>query len=237
MSGPGAQPGSERAAAIREMFGRIVTRYDRMNHVMTAGQDVRWRRAAARAAQPRGALALDVATGTADLAIELYRLGARRVVGVDFSGPMLAAGRAKLVRQGVDRVDLAAADALTLPFGDGSFDCLTSGFLLRNLVDLPTGLAEMGRVVRPGGRVVALDLTPVRPGPFAGLLDLYFHRAMPWLGGRISGDRYAYRYLAGSLGGFPDVESLAQMFLEAGFVGVSHRRMGFGTVALHLAIR
>jgi demethylmenaquinone methyltransferase/2-methoxy-6-polyprenyl-1,4-benzoquinol methylase len=219
------------------MFGRIVGRYDLMNRLMTGGQDGRWRRATARDAQPTGALALDLATGTADLAIELRRQGAREVVGADYSEPMLAAASSKLGRRRPDRITLVAADALALPFADSRFDCLTSAFLLRNVVDLPGSLAEMRRVLRPGGRAVSLELTHLKPGLKSRLFDAYFQGVVPRVGALVAGDSSAYSYLPASLDPFPDADSLAGLFRQAGFSKVSYRLVGFGALAIHVGLR
>jgi demethylmenaquinone methyltransferase/2-methoxy-6-polyprenyl-1,4-benzoquinol methylase len=227
------EPG-QHAHRVRTMFGRIVPRYDLLNRLMSVGMDRRWRRLAAAAAEPRGALALDVGTGTGDLALELRRQGATRIVGVDFSAGMLAAGSCKAAAAGAD-VSWALADALRLPFPDAAFDCVTSAFLLRNLADLRACLAEMARVLRPGGRLVCLDITQLPQGAFGALYRLYFNRLLPPLAGTISGDRAAYRYLPGSLRGFPDACSLSSLLADLGLVEARARRLGAGTVALHTA--
>ncbi len=221
---------------VRTMFGRIVPRYDLLNRLMSLGMDRRWRRLAAAASQPRGAFALDVGTGTGDLALELSRQGAARVVAVDFSAEMLAAAARKAIARGAD-APWALADALRLPFPNGTFDCVTSAFLLRNLADLRAGLAEMARVLRPGGRLVCLDITQPPPGPFGALYRLCFNHLLPPLAGAISGDPAAYRYLSSSLRGFPDARSLASLLADLGLVEVRARRLGGGTVALHTARR
>jgi len=227
--------GPDRSQRVRAMFDRIVGRYDLMNRLMTGGQDASWRRQAARNANPAGALALDLATGTADLAIELRRQGARRVVAADFSDPMLRAAHVKLQHGELEGISLFLADAQRVPFTDESFDCVTSAFLLRNVADLPLCLREMRRVVRPGGRVVALEITPLRPGPFARLFGLYFKHVVPLVGRLISGDPTAYTYLPASVDPFPDAHRLAELFVEAGFAHVRYRRLAMGTMALHTA--
>jgi demethylmenaquinone methyltransferase / 2-methoxy-6-polyprenyl-1,4-benzoquinol methylase len=219
------------------MFGRIVPRYDLMNRLMTGGMDGHWRRLTAQAARPRGAFALDLATGTGDLALELRALGARRIVGGDFSEPMIRAARTKLHRRGVTEIDLLVADALALPFADASFDCVTSGFLLRNVADLPKALGEMYRVLRPGGRAVSLEITPMRPGPRATLFEAYFEHVVPLVGGIVSGDGPAYRYLPASVKAFPPAARLSAMYRDAGFESVSYRLLGLGSIAIHTAHR
>ena len=216
------------------MFDRIVPRYDLMNRVMTGGMDVFWRRIAARAAEPRNALALDLATGTGDLAIQLRAFGARRVIGADFSEPMLRAASAKLDDRSVQGIDLVLADALHLPFSDQSFDCLTSGFLLRNVADLPTALSEMYRVLRPGGRAVSLEITHMPSGPLNRVFSGYFQHVVPRVGSVLS-DSPAYHYLPASVAGFPAADRLSAMFQEAGFATVSYQRVGLGSVAIHTA--
>lgn len=224
----------QHAHHVRKMFGRIVPRYDLLNRLMSLGMDRRWRRLAATAVWPRNAVALDVGTGTGDLALELCRQGASRVIGVDFSSEMLAAASGKAAARGAD-VSWALADALRLPFPDGAFDCVTSAFLLRNLADLRAGLAEMVRVLKPGGRLVCLDMTQPPPGLFGALYGLYFNRLVPPLAGAISGDAAAYRYLPASLKGFPDARSLCALLADLHLVEVRARLLGGGTLALHAA--
>ena len=220
------------------MFDRISRRYDLMNRLMTSGRDAAWRRLAAREALAgeRGYV-LDVATGTADLAIELARQGAVGVVALDFSRQMLRGAAEKLHRLGHPHIELVCADAMCLPFPDATFDACTIGFGLRNLPDYQAGIAEMARVLRPGGRLVILETTPVRQPWLAPLFHVYFDRMVPLLGGLISGDRDAYGYLPRSTGAFPDAETLAAMLANAGLVGVRFQRLMLGTVALHVAVR
>lgn len=219
---------------VQMMFGRIVPRYDLLNRLMSLGMDRRWRRVAAAAAKPRGALALDIGAGTGDMAFELERLGAKHVIGVDFSPEMLIVALEKARRHG-SGVSWTLADALRLPFASGTFDCVTNAFLLRNLGDLRAGLTEMARVLRPGGRLVCLDMTPPPPGPFGALYSLYFSRLVPPLAGLISGDMAAYRYLPNSLVGFPNAAAVAALIGEAGLIDVRVRYLAGRTVALHTA--
>jgi len=219
------------------MFGGLVPWYDRMNRYMTLGLDGRWRRAAAIVAQPKGALILDLGSGTGDLARALERAGAARVVRADFSGPMLAADRRKAAARDESPPTALRADALRLPFPDATFDAVTSGFLLRNLVDLAVGLEEMLRVLKPGGRLVALDITHAPPGPLAPASRFVFHRVATGVAARLSGNRKAYGYLSRSLDGYPGAKALAQMLTDAGALNVRYRLMGAGTIALHSARR
>ena len=222
----------ERAQAVSTMFTRIAHRYDLMNSLMTAGRHHAWRGAAAREAGP----ILDLATGTADLALAARRLDpARVVVGADFSLGMLAQARRKLDARRVP-VALAAADALALPFADGAFASVASAFLLRNLVDLEAGLAEMRRVTRGGGRVVALDIVKIARPVWDTLFGVYFHRVVPAMGTLVAGDRQAYTYLPDSVDRFRTAPQVAAAMRSAGLRDVSVRTFGLGSVALHVGL-
>jgi demethylmenaquinone methyltransferase/2-methoxy-6-polyprenyl-1,4-benzoquinol methylase len=206
------------------MFDRIAGVYDVMNTVMTAGLHHRWRARAADLAQVGpGDPALDVATGTGDLAIELASRGAA-VVGADFSEGMLARARAKAPELRWER-----ADALALPYADGSFAAATVGFGARNFGDLAQGLREMVRVVRPGGRVVVLEITTPRKPPLSLFYSVWFDRVVPLLG------RFdeAYTYLPSSVKRFPAPEALAGMLAEAGCREVGWILTAGGIIALH----
>jgi demethylmenaquinone methyltransferase/2-methoxy-6-polyprenyl-1,4-benzoquinol methylase len=231
--------GPDKARFVGAMFSRIARRYDLMNGLMTLGMHHSWRRAAAREtiAIPEGP-ALDLATGTGDLALELHeRHPHRTIVGADFSLGMLAVAADKLAHADARRhVTLVAADALALPFGDRTFACVTSAFLLRNLADLRKGLTEMRRVTRPGGRVVALEITQATAPGFAPLFRLYFHHVVPVVGHLVSGDAEAYRYLPQSVDRFLTPDDLAQLMTSVGLRGVRYHRLGLGTVAVHSGI-
>ena len=229
--------GEDRGAKVREMFARIVPRYDLMNRLMTLGMDGQWRRLTAKAARPQAGFALDLATGTGDLALELIEQGAAHVMAADFCAPMLEAARQKFARHSIPGIELVQADAMQLPFADQSFDCVTSGFLLRNVADLPKTLSEIHRVLRPGGRAVSLEITHMPPGPLSAAFQTYFDHAVPVIGGWISGDPMAYRYLPASVAAFPDADRLSEMLYRAGFRSVSYQRLGVGCVAIHAAQR
>lgn len=221
---------------VAEMFGRIVRRYDLMNRVMTFGQDVRWRKKAVRAALGAGdRRALDVATGTGDLAIALADGGFREVIGLDFAPEMIAAAEEKRL----SRADLAfmVGDALDLPFPDDHFDAVTVSFGLRNMRDYLAAITEMTRVVEPGGRFVCLELTPYRVPVLSRIFNWYFTQIVPRIGGWLSGDTEAYRYLPTSVASFPDAQALSWMMKEAGLAAVEYELLGLGTVALHVAIK
>jgi demethylmenaquinone methyltransferase/2-methoxy-6-polyprenyl-1,4-benzoquinol methylase len=224
----------EKAEWVRRMFARIVPAYDRVNSVMTFGMDRRWRRLTVAAVRPRGELALDVATGTAELALELIRQGASSVVGVDFVSEMLAVAREKTAAtSNVTAIRFAAGDALSLPFADNIFGALVNGFLLRNLIDLPGALREFHRVLKPGGRIACLDVTHP-PGVLRPLSLAYFNHVVPLIGGTLSGDFAAYRYLPRSLGELPDADGLARIMSDTGFSAVGYKLFNFGLIAIHI---
>lgn len=228
------EPVGGKARRVERMFSRIVRRYDLMNSLMTGGRDRSWRQLAVERAQPEGGLALDIGTGTGELALELLRRGARAAVGVDFSSEMLATARAKVEARGTGRTPhFLVGDALCLPFPESSFDVVISGFVVRNLADLKGGFREMRRVLRPGGRVVCLELTHPQPGAFARLFRFYFYRLVPLLGGVVTRDFEAYRYLPNSLSAFPAADDLAHIMTEAGLREVDYRLLASGTVAVH----
>jgi demethylmenaquinone methyltransferase/2-methoxy-6-polyprenyl-1,4-benzoquinol methylase len=229
-AGNGAAAGRLEAGQVRAMFDRIAGVYDLMNTAMTAGMHHRWRsRAADLARVGPGGRVLDVATGTGDLAIELARRVAPggEVVGSDFSEAMLARARAK-----APQLRFEWGDALELPYESASFDAATVGFGARNFSDLGRGLAEMARVVRPGGRVVVLEITtPTRP-PLSTFFGLWFDRLVPALG-RVAGDSDAYTYLPNSVRRFPAPAELAAALERAGLSEVSYLITAGGIIAIH----
>ena len=239
MTKPGLGEGPDKARFVSEMFSRIAGRYDLMNALMTFGMHHAWRRVAARQTIPApDGPALDLATGTGDLALELYQIHPHRtIVGADFALGMLRVARKKLRHTDPrGHVRLAAADALSLPFGDRTFACVTSAFLLRNLADLERGLREMKRVTRPAGRVVTLEITqPTLPG-FTPLFHFYFHRVVPRVGQLVGGDREAYTYLPQSVDRFLTPAELVNLMERVGLRGVTYRRLGMGTVTIHSGI-
>jgi demethylmenaquinone methyltransferase/2-methoxy-6-polyprenyl-1,4-benzoquinol methylase len=220
---------------VRAMFDRIAGVYDRLNTVMTAGLDRRWRgRAADLAALRPGDRALDVATGTGDLALELAtRVGPEgEVVGCDFAEEMLTRARAKAAGAPAP-VRFEWANALALPYDSGSFAAATVGFGVRNFADLGRGIAEMARVVRPGGRVVILEITTPRRPPLSWFYALWFDRAVPALG-RAAGDPDAYSYLPNSVKRFPPPPELARTMAGCGLVDVRWIVTAGGIIALHV---
>jgi demethylmenaquinone methyltransferase/2-methoxy-6-polyprenyl-1,4-benzoquinol methylase len=207
------------------MFDRIAPVYDAMNHVMTAGLDIRWRRLAAEAAVRPGDRVLDAACGTGDLAIADLKAGAGRVTGLDFSPKMLERARRKAPLEWVE------GDMLALPFADGTFDAATVGFGVRNVEDLELALRELRRVLRDGGRLSILEITQPR-GALRPFYKLWFDRIVPLLGKALPGGD-AYTYLPASVRRFPTAERLADLLREAGFADVRFRLLAGSIVALH----
>jgi demethylmenaquinone methyltransferase/2-methoxy-6-polyprenyl-1,4-benzoquinol methylase len=231
MASPEARTGTLEEGQVRAMFDRIARVYDLMNSVMTAGLHHRWReRAADLAGVGPGGRALDVASGTGDLAVELARrVGpAGTVVGSDFSEPMLDRARQKS-----SAVRWEWANALELPYPDGGFDAATVGFGARNFSDLDRGLAEMARVVRPGGRVVILEITTPQRPPLSTFFSIWFDRIVPALG-KLAGDPDAYAYLPSSVKRFPEPASLAERMAGVGLTDVRWILTAGGIIALHV---
>lgn len=231
--------GTDREDQVQRIFSEIAPRYDLLNHVLSLNIDRAWRRRAVALLDweraPQG-IFLDACAGTFDLALELAgREGfGGRVVASDFAQPMLVTGSPKLSGTSVAPV---CGDSLRLPFPDASFDGATVGFGVRNLSDLPRGLAELRRVLRPGARLVVLEFTtPPNPLVRAGYL-FYFHRILPLVGRVVSGHPWAYTYLPESVREFPGPAALERLFAEAGFTATGHRLLTFGIAAIHWGVR
>lgn len=225
----------EKARAVGAMFDGIAGRYDLLNRLMSAGQDVRWRRIAVATLTrlPAGPL-LDTGTGTADLALEMRRQRPdRAVTGFDLSGGMLRAGKDKLAARGEQQVALVRGDTLRLPFRDGAFAGGATAFTLRNVADLPAALAEIRRVLAPGAPFAILEITRPRGGLLGRAFNLYFQRAVPVFAGLISGRPGAYRYLPESVERFATGDELLAALRAAGFREAKMRRFWPGAVTLH----
>lgn len=226
----------EKEAFVESVFSGIVPRYDLLNAVLSLGMHKAWRRlAVAEVELAAGGTALDVCCGTGDLALEMARSVGQRglVVGVDLSRPMIA----EAVTKADGKVRFAAAAADRLPFGDCVFDCAAVAFGLRNVPDVNGALREMSRVVRPGGRVVSLEIFGVKSGCLALPWRLYFHYFAPVVAVLLGGRRQAYEYLSGSVAGFMSIEELASEFERCGLLNVSVRRLALGTVCVHAGVK
>ena len=231
---------SSTGAAVRSMFAAVAPRYDFLNHFLSLGTDIAWRRATARAlkevlANPDSRVA-DVCCGTGDLSFSLGRKSQGVVLGADFCHPMLEIARRKAgTRQ--SSIHFLEADTLHLPFADGSLDAVTSAFGFRNLADYRRGIEEVRRVLKRGGRVAVLEFSRVRWPVFGPLFRAYFHYVLPRLGGWISGVAGPYSYLPESVAKFPDQDALAEMLRAAGFERVSYRNFTGGVAALHVGTK
>ena len=226
--------GNEKSAYVQDMFGRIARRYNLMNTLMTFGQDQRWRRFVVKQAHlPPGGALLDLATGTGDIAQEALRAQSDvMAVGADFALPMMIVGREYHRR---DQIAWCGADAMQLPFPDNTFDAVTSGYLLRNVVDIQQTLREQLRVTKPGGRIVILDSSPPPRNLLRPFIMIHLKYVIPLLGRLISGREGAdaYRYLPESTQAFKTPEELADHMRTAGIVNVAYKRFMFGTIAVH----
>jgi demethylmenaquinone methyltransferase/2-methoxy-6-polyprenyl-1,4-benzoquinol methylase len=220
--------GDDKVVAVRQMFDSIAPRYDMVNRIMTFRLDVRWRRKAVKLlALPIGSTVLDLASGTGDLCIDLTRAG-HRPLSIDLSFGMLAADRSGSPR--------AQADILNMPFPDACVDGVTCGFALRNLVDLPAFFNELGRVVRPGGRIALLDVGIPKNRLIRAGHGFYFGKVVPLIGGLLS-DKAAYRYLPKSVAYLPSADAMISALIDAGFTDAEHRLLSGGITQLLLATR
>jgi len=224
------------------MFSRIAPRYDLLNHLLSGQMDKRWRARTARELQPilgrADAVVLDLCCGTGDLAFSLARGAKARIIGADFSHAMLVRAREKnQAGNGARGVRFLEADALRLPFADGSFDLVTTAFGFRNLANYEEGLREIWRVLKPGGTLAILEFTEPAPGVIGGLYRFYCWRVLPVIGGMISGDAKAYRYLPKSVARFFRPEEFAEVMRGVGYEKVRYVLMMLGTVGLHLGVK
>ena len=233
---------TSKSAYVQRVFQRIAPRYDLMNRLMTAGQDVAWRKLVIRQAHiPPGGRVLDLGAGTGDLAREALRAQPScRPLAADFTLEMMRMGKRSASPASVPpqpALSWSCADALHLPFPPDSFDALVSGFLLRNVADIDQALREQFRVLRPGARVVALDTTRPLPSLLSPFIRFHMRQVIPFLGGLLTGSRDAYVYLPTSSENFLLAEDLQARFEAAGFSRTGFQRLMFGTVAIHWGIK
>ncbi len=228
------------AKAVREMFAGIAGRYDLLNHLLSVNIDKRWRRKVSDALRDildrQDAVVLDVACGTGDLSIELNRNSQAQIIGTDFCRPMLEFAKSKSEAE-THSIPYIEGDALDLPFDDNRFDAVTIAFGLRNLAKVDGGLAELHRILKPGGKLAILEFSsPVVPG-FGRLFNFYFSYILPRIGGAVSGSRGAYEYLPDSVSKFPNQKKLAAMMNDTGFADVKFQNLTGGIAALHLGTK
>lgn len=222
------------------MFDKIAPSYDKLNHALSLGIDRRWRRTAVDAlGKHKPQQILDIATGTGDFALLLAkRIKPQHIVGADISEGMMAVGREKVKEEGLQNViSFQHEDCMQLSFPDGSFDAVTSSYGVRNFQNLDKGLQEMQRVLRPGGHLLIVELTPPPHFPMKQLFWLYAHVVMPLLGRLISHDDSAYTYLPASMEAFPQPEQMEGILRKAGFAEVQWRRFTFGISTMYLATK
>lgn len=236
---PIGTPGDETSTrlAVRDMFVSVAPRYDFLNHLLSAGRDIAWRKATAHALRNElsrsGSLAVDVCCGTGDLALQMARYSSGRVLGADFCHPMLERAREKAARLSASTFFLEA-DTLSLPFRDDSLDVVSTAFGFRNLANYNHGLREMRRVLKPGGTIAILEFSRVRWPVIGPAFRLYFRQILPRVGTLVSGVSGPYQYLPDSVSRFPDQETLARMMRDIGFRNVHYRNFFLGAAALHL---
>jgi len=227
-----------RKDGVRQMFDHIAPTYDRLNHMLSLGIDRRWRRTAVDTlGKYKPQQILDIATGTGDFALLLAnRIKPQHITGADISEGMMAVGREKVKEAGLqDVISFQYEDCLKLSFPDASFDAVTSAYGVRNFQDLDAGLREMRRVLRPGGHLLIVELTPPPSFPMKQLFWLYARVVMPLIGRLISHDDSAYTYLPASMEAFPQAEQMEGILLGAGFSKVEWRRFTFGISTMYLA--
>jgi demethylmenaquinone methyltransferase/2-methoxy-6-polyprenyl-1,4-benzoquinol methylase len=220
-----------KAVVVRSMFARIAERYDLMNRLMTFGRDRFWQREVVRRAHlPCNARLLDIGCGTGGIAKTAARSDASlNITAADFTVEMLQRGRRGPWRR---RLQWCGADALSLPFADDTFDAVTSGYLIRNVQAIDRALAEQVRVAKPGARIVCLDTAPPERHVLQPLINFHMHRTIPWVGGLISGDRFAYQYLPQSTRAFKSPHELAQAMDTAGLSDIAFKRYMFQTITI-----
>jgi demethylmenaquinone methyltransferase / 2-methoxy-6-polyprenyl-1,4-benzoquinol methylase len=224
---------------IRSLFDGIAPHYDFLNHFLSSGIDILWRRRAIRLLRDfRPQSILDVATGTADLAIEAARSLGSNVIGVDISNEMLALGRKKILEKGVAPfISLKLGAAESLDFGNGAFDAVTVAFGVRNFSDVRRGLTEMHRVLRPGGIAMILEFSKPRAFPMRQLYNAYFHLVLPMLAGLVSKNRASYEYLPKSVKEFPDDKAFLALLDSIGYTNTVQYRLTFGIATIYLGTK
>ncbi|WP_243310257.1 ubiquinone/menaquinone biosynthesis methyltransferase [Fundidesulfovibrio agrisoli] len=232
---------SDHGRSVASMFGRIAGWYDFLNHFLSLGLDILWRRrlvdhiGVSASGSPR---VLDLAAGTLDVSLEIARRFPRaRIAAADFCLPMLTQGAQKLARRGVASIAPVQADGRALPFPDETFEAATIAFGIRNIRPRSEAYAELLRVLRPGGRLCILEFGSGKQRILGGVYNLYLNRLLPLLGKVFSKDDGAYQYLADTIREFPDAPSLAQEMRASGFASVNWERLAFGIVVIHVGVK
>jgi demethylmenaquinone methyltransferase / 2-methoxy-6-polyprenyl-1,4-benzoquinol methylase len=237
----GATNEADASRKVREMFTQIAPRYDLLNHLLSLQLDRVWRARTARKVKPvlsrADAVVLDLCCGTGDLAFAMSRKGKAKIIGADFAHTMLARANAKSAAEANSRVSFLESDALQLPFANESFDLVTAAFGFRNLANYEAGLREMRRVLKPGGTIAILEFSEPPAGLFGAFYRWYFRTVLPKVGGAISGDAAAYKYLPSSVARFFRPEELCDLMRGVGLQNVEAAVWTGGTVALHTGVK
>lgn len=232
--------GAEKKKAIESMFDSIAWRYDFLNHFLSFGVDRLWRRRAIRliGKTHKPEFILDVATGTADLAISALKLNPEKITGIDISESMLEIGREKILKKGLSqRIQLLRGDSEKIEFNNDSFDVAMVAFGVRNFADPLSGLKEMRRVIKPGGMVMVLEFSKPSHFPFRQIYNFYFLNILPFFGRFFSKDKNAYRYLPESVMRFPDNEEFLRLLAEAGFIDSKQIKLSGGIASIYTGIK
>lgn len=236
---PYKDQGGDKKSQVAQMFNNIAGNYDFLNHFLSAGIDIIWRKKAVNLLAPhKPKTVLDIATGTADFALETLRLNPDKIIGVDISEGMMAVGREKIAKKGLsDKIQLQYGDSENLPFDDNTFDAITVAFGVRNFENLSKGLAEMNRVLKPGGIAVVLEFSKPRSFPMKHLYQFYFKNILPLVGKFVSKDNAAYTYLPESVQAFPDGQDFISIFEKVGFKKTKWHSLTFGISSIYTGIK
>lgn len=235
---PNSKDGSSKKEQVEKMFDDISGKYDLLNRSLSLGIDKLWRKKAiAILNRENPKTILDVATGTADVAIALDRLNPEKVVGVDLSEGMLSVGREKLKKKGMNHIELVQGDSESLPFSDNSFDASIVAFGVRNFENVVQGLADIQRVIKPGGRLVVLEFSKPKIFPIKQLFNFYFRYILPGIGKWVSRSSSAYTYLPESVKAFPEDEEFLLLMKEAGYGSLEQKRLSAGICSIYTGIK
>lgn len=225
---------------VAEMFDNIAPKYDFLNRSLSMGIDVLWRRKAIKMlADLKPQVVLDVATGTGDVALEIHKqLKPERIVGLDLSPGMLEVGKQKVGKKGLsDTIEMVVGDSENLPFEDNTFDAITVAFGVRNFENLNAGLAEMNRVLKPGGKLIVLEFSHPKSFPFKQIYWAYFNHILPFFGKMVSKDASAYTYLPESVKQFPDGNAFIERLNQTGYQNPTQRPLTFGIASIYAAVK
>lgn len=233
---PYKEKDSSKREQVAEMFDNISPKYDFLNHLLSAGVDIYWRKKAIGLLKKEKPMTiLDIATGTGDFAIEALALKPKKIIGVDISEGMLAVGREKIKKMGKqDLIELRTGDSQQLLFGNDSFDAVIASFGVRNFQDLLAGLTDMNRVMRPGGTCVVVEFSKPKSFPFKQLYNFYFRYVLPVIGKLVSKDTSAYTYLPESVKAFPDGDDFLKIYQQAGFKNTQCIPLTFGICSIYV---